>query len=281
MAGKENSLKGISLHIGVNVVDPEHYGGWSGPLKACEFDAIDMELIAHNAGFKTTTLLTKEATRNAVLHNIEEASDKLKDGDIFYISYSGHGGRIPDENGDEKKDKMDETWCLYDGMLIDDELRKCWTKFAKGVRIFMTSDSCHSGTVAKAARYPIGVTIEKPIQPGRVKAMSLNKSLTTYVKNKAFYDKISKMHPDEWLKKLDCTVILISGCQDHQFSYDGDENGTFTTALKLIWNGGMFNENYSTFHRQIMSLLPDNQTPNYLIFGASNKKFADQTPFTI
>ena len=31
--------RGISVHIGVNDVDPNHYGGWSGPLKACENDS--------------------------------------------------------------------------------------------------------------------------------------------------------------------------------------------------------------------------------------------------
>ncbi len=34
--------KGISLHLGMNAVDPAHYGGWSGELLACEADANDM-----------------------------------------------------------------------------------------------------------------------------------------------------------------------------------------------------------------------------------------------
>jgi hypothetical protein len=35
--------RGISLHIGLNRVDPDHYDGWDGALTACEFDAEDME----------------------------------------------------------------------------------------------------------------------------------------------------------------------------------------------------------------------------------------------
>ena len=31
--------RALSLHIGLNLVDPKHYGGWSGPRAACEFDA--------------------------------------------------------------------------------------------------------------------------------------------------------------------------------------------------------------------------------------------------
>ena len=37
--------QGISLHIGLNSVDPGHYQGWDGKLNACEFDAKDMTKI--------------------------------------------------------------------------------------------------------------------------------------------------------------------------------------------------------------------------------------------
>ena len=49
------------------------------------------------------------------------AAKALKPGDLFFLTYSGHGGQVPDVTGDED-DKQDETWCLYDGQLIDDEL---------------------------------------------------------------------------------------------------------------------------------------------------------------
>src|SRR4030065_82189 len=52
-------------------------------------------------------------------------------------------------NGDAEDDGLDETWCLYDGEFLDDELFELWTKFQPGVRILAFSDSCHSGTVLK------------------------------------------------------------------------------------------------------------------------------------
>jgi len=54
--------RGLSLHIGLNRVDPDHYNGWDGQLTACEFDANDMQAIAKNGGFETKVLLTEEAT---------------------------------------------------------------------------------------------------------------------------------------------------------------------------------------------------------------------------
>jgi hypothetical protein len=67
--------KAVSIHIGLNAVDPKHYGGWSGDLLACEFDANDMAAIAHAAGMTSTLLLTNKATRAAV------------SGDLLFVSY--------------------------------------------------------------------------------------------------------------------------------------------------------------------------------------------------
>ena len=46
--------KGISLNIGLNSVDPNHYGGWNGQLAGCENDANDMASIATTAGLDVT-----------------------------------------------------------------------------------------------------------------------------------------------------------------------------------------------------------------------------------
>ena len=66
-------------------------------------------------------LLTKAATRARVLAGIRAAARRLKKGDLFLLTYSGHGGQMPDVTGEEA-DSRDETWCLFDGELIDDEL---------------------------------------------------------------------------------------------------------------------------------------------------------------
>ena len=55
--------KGLSLSIGLNSVDPKHYGGWAGELNACEADAAEMSALAKSQGFRPTVLLTRRATR--------------------------------------------------------------------------------------------------------------------------------------------------------------------------------------------------------------------------
>jgi uncharacterized caspase-like protein len=107
-----------------------------------------MRLIAESRGFDARTLLTVDATRDAVTGVIADAAAQLSDGDIFFMTVSSHGGQVPDPNSDEP-DGLDETWCLYDGQLLDDELSYALAAFAAGVRVLVVSDSCHSGSVVK------------------------------------------------------------------------------------------------------------------------------------
>ena len=131
-AAAKGSARALSLHIGLNAVSADAYAGWDGPLAACEFDANDMTAIAKAKGLKPTVLLTKKATRANVLAGLRGAVKALKAGDLFFMSYSGHGGQVPDVSGDED-DGQDETWCLYDGQLIDDELYFELSKFAREI----------------------------------------------------------------------------------------------------------------------------------------------------
>src|SRR6266403_852297 len=174
--------QGISMHIGLNGVSGAAYGGWDGPLAACEFDANDMAAMAKSRGMKSTVLLTKKATRANLLGGMRSASKTLKVGDLFFLTYSGHGGQVPDVSGDES-DKQNETWCLYDGQLIDDELYFELSRFAAGVRILVLSDSCHSGTVTRNAPPVLATTHQRP------KLMPAAVAMRTYREHQAFYDK--------------------------------------------------------------------------------------------
>lgn len=106
-----NSPRGISLHIGVNIVDPQHYNGWDGALTSCENDADTMADIARLQGFETKQLKTIEATRETVKKAMRDAAGQLSGGDFYLLTYSGHGGQVTDID-DEEEDGKDDTWCL-------------------------------------------------------------------------------------------------------------------------------------------------------------------------
>ena len=279
-----------SLHIGLNSVNPRHYAGWSGELMACEADARDMAAIAKAARIAPHVLLTRKATRAAVLGALRRAAATLRKGDLFVVSYAGHGGQLPDAEGDEP-DAMDETWCLYDGELIDDELAHCWAQFRAGVRILVFSDSCHSGTVTRGAAFRAVRTgdlaglaaAERRAgkrRAGRARAMPMKAALLTYLAHRTFYDRLGRA-PRKRESDVKATVILISGCQDNQESSDGAFNGLFTGTLRRVWNRGAFRGDYRGFHRAIVKRMPRRQRPNYYRIGAASRAFESQKPFTI
>jgi hypothetical protein len=294
--------RSLSLHIGLNSVSPTHYGGWSGELMACEFDANDMAAIAKKSGIKSTVLLTKKGTRANTLAALRGAARQLKAGDLFFLTYSGHGGQVPDVTGDEQ-DKKDETWCLYDGELIDDELFLELSRFAEGVRVLVLSDSCHSGTVTRAP-LPEADAV-RPV--GRSKMMPPAVAMRTYREHQAFYDKLQKdvakeaggsvvVDPDAMLGRIDritlstrlteiakeckAAVLLISGCQDNQTSMDGDHNGAFTEQLLQVWNHGAYRGSYAKFHAAIKARMAATQSPNFFTLGPA-AAFVGQQPFSV
>src|SRR4051812_29756305 len=117
--------QGVAIHIGLNKVDPDCYGGWNGALKGCINDAQSMEAITSGLDYAVTTLLDEDATAQAVLDAITGSADSLTSGDILVLTYSGHGGQVQDTSGDEG-DSQDETWVCYDLYEVGGR-RKRWT----------------------------------------------------------------------------------------------------------------------------------------------------------
>lgn len=294
---------GQSLHIGLNRVSARHYEGWEGPLAACENDARAMAALAKKRGIKAKTLITPKATRAAVLAQLRDAAKALKSGDFFFLTFSGHGGQVPDTNRDEP-DRKDETWCLWDGQLIDDELYFALSRFVKGVRIVVLSDSCHSGSVTRAGK-------PAPAPRGqRAKLMPDATATQVYRAHQADYDRYqatvaeaaalvrqaAPADPDEALSQVALngpalqattlvgrfrpSVLLISGCQDNQVSYDGDVNGAFTEQLLAVWDKGRFSGSYAQFHAQIRSRMPARQSPNLFTLGPAAALLRQQ-PFSV
>ena len=118
----------------------------------------------------------------AVTQAIMTAAKQFVKGDLFLLTYSGHGGQVPDKNLDEA-DRMDATWVLYVRQIVDDELYELYSKFKSGERILVLSDSCHSGSVTRA------LPPWENTQPA-ARAMPRDVAERTYRKNKATYDRV-------------------------------------------------------------------------------------------
>lgn len=154
-------MKGYSLHIGVNFADPIHYPGLN-PLKAAVNDAKWWEEYARKQGYAAVSLHDSDATIGAVKNKLSEYAKKMEPGDILLLTYSGHGGEMPNEKPDDvDTEKIDQTWCLHDEQMLDDELYEAFRAFREGTRIVVVADSCHSGTITKAAQNDLTKLLEE------------------------------------------------------------------------------------------------------------------------
>lgn len=276
--------QGYALHIGLNAVDPSKYAGWHGQLFACENDVAVYKSLAEKAGFQEIhMLLTSHATTDNVLQHLRDAAAQLVSGDMLLLTYSGHGGALIDSNHDEtdnfgEMSGFDETWCLYDRQLIDDELCDCFGQFSEGVRILVFSDSCHSGSVAKRAA-PVDMhTTSDPAAIPRARFAPLDVLMRTYNTHKATYDTIQaplKTRQDD----IRAYVIQFGACQDDELAMEASGNGLFTAQLQQAMREPV--SNYTTLFSVIERGFNGRQHPNLFHYGNKAYDFMGQAPFSI
>jgi hypothetical protein len=165
---------------------------------------------------------------------------------------------------------------LWDRQLADDELWDLWKRFRSGVRVVVLSDSCHSGTVTRVMpAFPVSGRMP------RIRLLPPKQAAKVYRQNAELYDSIQRSVPAGERARVKASVLLISGCQDNQYSLDGDRNGLFTENLKRVWRNGKFQGGYRKFRDTIAQRMPTQQTPNYFVVGRPDPFFEAQTPFTI
>jgi hypothetical protein len=276
------AARGISLHIGVNHPDPKLFRELH-PLRACENDAHAMEELARVQGFETRwSLIGKEATEPRVKERIREAAGLVGSDGLFLLTYSGHGSRVVDTDGDEG-DGYDETWCLFDGELVDDDLFRLWGEFPRGARVVVLSDSCHSGTVIRtgerkedAAPRDRRATLRAPVlRGGQPREMPSPRCRPPGV---------GRRFPDGTEVEVGASVILLSAALDSQTAADGPQYGAFTEALLDAWKGGVFRGTYGDLLACIYRRVKQrrlSQEPGLERAGVSNPDFEAQRPFTI
>jgi metacaspase-1 len=241
---------GISLHIGINQYNHHTYRELHrirlAHLHTPANDAQAYLAVAQRFGFKPAIFINEKATAENMLKGIEVAARSLRKGDIFFLSFSGHGGKMLDKDGDEKQhdyegyqpDAYDETWCLYDQMVADDELYSLFKRFGPGVRILVVADSCHSGTSIKNAQS---------------------------------------------LDEFQATGLLMAACQDDQFAYTGNNENLslYTYWMMQVLRQYDFCHSYQELHNKIARHMPKKSQPNLFPFGVNATPFIKQKPFTI
>lgn len=261
-----------ALCIGIN-----DYPGTDSDLAGCVNDANDWAAVFEKQGFAVEKILNQQAKGKAMRKAISALMETAKAGDSVVIQYSGHGSFVPDEDGDEP-DGTDECLCPYDlranGPITDDELFELFSARAKGVKLLMISDSCHSGTVAKFA--PITT-------PPTMKGKGAPQRKVRFLPPAAFLSQreVSKLGLRRAMRASSppgrYAALLMAGCQDTEYSYDayfkGRPNGAFSFVALRALKSLKADASYADWFTAIRKSLPSQQypqTPN--LYGSGSMK---------
>lgn len=141
--------RAAAVICGLTAVDPAKYGGWKGDCPGCDVDAQAFAIACQSEGVPYELLLNRQANYIGIVASAKRACATLSAGDLLVIYISGHGGQVADTSGDEA-DGKDETLCLWDGQLSDDAVWQLLAQVPKGVRVWMITDTCNSGTNYRA-----------------------------------------------------------------------------------------------------------------------------------
>lgn len=142
-----------ALLIGIN------YVGQQGQLSGCHNDVARIkEHLIEREGFSESNIQVlmddgshQSPTRANIMAGFKSLTSQTEPGDAAFFHYSGHGGRLEDDDGDEE-DGYDETLIPVDfqsaGQIRDDTiLVELVGGMPKGSTLTCLMDCCHSGSI--------------------------------------------------------------------------------------------------------------------------------------
>jgi metacaspase-1 len=225
-----------AICIGIN-----NYPGSANDLQGCVNDAKDWSAALTGFGFETSLMLDSQATRQNVKAALNGLVASAGEGDVIVFTYSGHGTQVIDLNSDEG-DAYDEAIYVYDGTILDDDLRTIINKVNPKATLVVISDSCFSGSVTRL--------IPENTKPRFMPARGV--SAGRVVRQRFL------------LPEASMPEILISGCSDSEYSYDAEIDGRYNGAMSAMALSVIKqnpNVTYNEFYASLRKLLPSSEYP--------------------
>jgi metacaspase-1 len=258
-----------ALCVGIN-----DYPYEGNDLKGCVNDAKAWaDVLIKGFGFAkedVKVVLDSQATRKNILDGLKNLLHGARSGDILVFTNSSHGSYVADDSGDEEK--YDEVICPYDiadNHIVDDELRALFHNLIEGVHMTVVLDNCFSGTATRAPVSDILPGLDTP-DHRRVRFLSPALRGMKLLRNPWKAAPKSELFPESKMKE-----ILLSGCNDREYSYDAEIGGVFHGALTYYAIAAIRNSNfkltYSQLHKKVLDTIVDYPQHPQLEGSDSNK----------
>ncbi len=228
-----------ALCVGIN--DYPYVGN---DLKGCVHDAEGWaQMLIDHYDFPSTDVklvVDADATKANTMQALKDLIAGATAGDVLVFTNSSHGSYEVSTDADEK---YDELICPYDidaNQIVDDELRELFANIPAGVNLSVVLDNCFSGTGLRAGVINLRPRFLPPSVRGKPELLNPFQAKP----------KSTEMFPEESM-----TAILLTGCRDNEFSYDGNFGGTFHGALSYhaleVIAKAKYKLTYEQLHRRV------------------------------
>lgn len=232
-------MKSFSLHIGVNRLDQGAFPGSSASeLAGCIRDAEYMMSLANRCGFEQSQpLYDHNATYNSVLSWLNKIAAEIDNNGTVMLTYSGHGARRPNQFAKDSNDpRYLFAWVLHNKLLFEDRLRKWqYDLAAKDVTIITVADCCFASGTDEHPRFNLDVAfLERVFETrrlARIKTLSGEVIEQHFQTNSQWYNPVTLPSGEKAP-----TTIEIAACDSTELASDNDSNGSFTEALRTVWD---------------------------------------------
>ncbi len=280
------SLKAEKYALIIAIGDYPGKTGWK-PISS----ANDVPLIKGALGTQgfaesnITVLLNEQATKKGITDALEALKNKVSEGDVVVIHYSGHGQQIFDDNEDEI-DGLDEAIVPYDAFvkysynytgqnhIRDDEIGNMVARFrnklGKNGQLLLLMDSCHSGTATRG-----GITRggEGAFIPPDWKPHTKDKT-----KGSGLFERVK-------VEAEAAPFVLISGSSANELNYEYNGTGSlsysFSRALNELGSDFTYRQLFARISANMNVICPK-QTPTVegdVDFKLFNNDYVKQQPY--
>jgi len=263
-------MQARSIHIGAGTF------AWPGgdqpsPLPDVAFSATRMSKLCAEAGITALPpLVDDHADIAAVSAAITAAAVELAPDALLVITYTGHGAvraAIDEPGNDEPRD---QAWCLHDGLLRDNDLRRLLAKLPAAMRVLVISDACHMGTINHAIGEPDLELVER-LAPREVVRQ-------WFADDDARRGAAPAPTAELARPAIVAASIFLGACGDDDLAVPG----LFTRTLIDTWDAGGFVGDHRQYFDEVAARMvasPAQQQPTFTLDGTDVERFVAQ-PFT-
>ncbi|HEY2223059.1 caspase family protein [Actinomycetospora sp.] len=248
-------------------------------LGGCVADAHEWAEVLRQRGFEVATLVDQQATRQQMLDGIRRLVAATGPGDIGVLQYSGHGTQVPDADGDETTDHLDEAIVPIDfgdgAFIIDDDLRAVFSAVPAGGNLTCFMDCCYSESNTRMLR------VERPrVETGAASVRYLSRSADRDRSHRQYRrTHRSRVTARPATGAVPMTNVSFSACRDFQVALESDGHGHFTTAAtRLLRDPDASAWTNVEFLQHILGTIETGQTPTLEPAGDSRRLLTAYEP---